>query len=168
VETEAGSGTTFKIFLPVLMRSAESGGNSKLMPIGKNGGGTILLVEDEPGLRTVATAILRRAGYQLLTAGSGPEALKVMTDTEAHVDLLLTDMVMPDGMSGRELAEHLRAQRSDLKVLFTSGYTSELSDTSFRVRNGIRFLPKPYDAQTLCDAVSCCLKHEQPTVQTAS
>lgn len=157
VDTAVGRGTTFKIYLPILESSGRSNATARSPWLAKSGSGTILLVEDETGLRSVASVILRRAGYTVITAGSGPEALTLAADNLPHIDLLLTDMVMPDGMSGRQLAERLDKQQPGLKVLYTSGYSSELNDTSFRLRQGLQFLPKPYDAQALCAAVARCL-----------
>lgn len=161
VDTAVGCGTTFKIYLPIIESSRPSNTTTRSPWLAKSGSGTILLVEDEPGLRTVASVILRRAGYTVITARSGPEALTLAADRLPHINLLLTDMVMPDGMSGRQLAEELDKQRPGLKVLYTSGYSSELNDTSFRLRKGLQFLPKPYDAQTLCAAVARCLHPEK-------
>lgn len=161
VDTALGRGTTFKIYLPIVAGVRRESATPRSSWLAKSGSGTILLVEDETGLRTVASVILRRAGYTVITAGSGPEALKMVADNMPRIDLLLTDMVMPDGMSGRQLAEQLDKQRPGLKVLYTSGYSSELHDTSFRLRKGLQFLPKPYDAQTLCAAVNRCLHPEK-------
>ena len=113
---------------------------------------TILAVEDEEFLREVNCAVLQRHGYRVLAASSGPEALKV-AQAEGRIDLLLTDIVLPDRMTGCELARVLLAQQPDLHVLYTSGYSAEM-DEAVCVQNArSHFLQKPYDAETLCEHV---------------
>jgi two-component system cell cycle sensor histidine kinase/response regulator CckA len=117
---------------------------------------TVLLVEDEPGVRGLAVEVLRKAGYDVLEAARGDEALDIATRHRHTIHLLLTDVVMP-GMSGRQLWEQLSACRPDTKVLFMSGYTDDAV-----VRHGIRdvglpFLQKPFSLTALVGAVSRAL-----------
>ncbi len=91
----------------------------------RGGGETILVVEDEPVLRDLAQLILQDCGYRVLQAGSGVEALTVWQKHQGAIDLLLTDMIMPDGLSGNDLAESLLEHKPALKIIFTSGYNVE-------------------------------------------
>jgi CheY-like chemotaxis protein len=98
--------------------------------------------------------ILQECGYSVITAGSGREAIEIWLQKDGHVDLLLTDMVMPEGVSGVELAETLLLQSPTLKVIFASGYTVDEISTDFLLRNNnARFLQKPYTRTTLVSAV---------------
>ena len=113
----------------------------------------ILVVEDEPSLRYLVRRVLERGGYQVLEADSGTSALKLWDQDKPHIDLLLTDMVMPDGMSGRQLAERLRADNPSLKILFTSGYSTDLLGKDLGLKEGANFLQKPYPPSKLVETV---------------
>ena len=117
----------------------------------------ILLVEDEPILRELARVILGDLAYRVLEAGTGAEAVKLFEDCGGQVDLLLTDMVMPEGMTGRELAEKLRCRKPALKVVFTSGYSSDIMGGETAVRGEYKFLQKPYTPPLLAKTVRECL-----------
>jgi PAS domain S-box-containing protein len=147
VESEVGQGTSFKIYLP---RVTEAAGTDRPAPtvMSRSGTETILLVEDNAGLRTLATRLLAPAGYTVLGAASGEAALLVLERHEAPVHLLLSDVVLP-GMSGRHLAEQLAQTHPEMKVLYMSGYTSDTI-----VRHGVLdaqvpFLNKPFTAAAL-------------------
>jgi CheY-like chemotaxis protein len=120
----------------------------------------IFVVEDEPTLRALVRKVLERAGYDVVEAPSGLAALELWLQKKPHVDLLLTDMVMPDGISGRQLAEKLKAENPRLKVIFTSGYSSDLIGKDFVVKEGLNFLQKPYPPQLLVQTVRNCLQAE--------
>jgi two-component system, cell cycle sensor histidine kinase and response regulator CckA len=119
----------------------------------KGGHETILLVEDEPGLRTMVRKVLVRYGYEVVEATSGVEALQVWKVHRDRINLLLTDMVMPEGLNGRDLAKKLCAENHQLQVIFTSGYSMDLAGKDFILREGIHFLPKPYQPQELAQIV---------------
>jgi signal transduction histidine kinase/CheY-like chemotaxis protein len=167
VESEVGRGTTFKIYLPVTEKQPESMTERPDMPVLRGGPETILMVEDEPLLRELVQCVLKQHGYRVLTASSGAEALKVWNEFDGHVDLLLTDMVMPGGMTGRELADQLRPLDASLRVIFTSGYSQDFMGRSFALEEGINFLPKPYHPPTLVEMVRTCLdeKRHQTSVK---
>jgi CheY-like chemotaxis protein len=114
---------------------------------------TILVVEDEPTLRALVRKVLERSGYEVIESASGLAALELWGKTKPHIDLLLTDMVMPDGISGMQLAEKLKAQNPGLKVIFTTGYSSELMGKNFEIKEGVNFLQKPYPPQKLVETV---------------
>ena len=120
-------------------------------------GRTVLLVEDEPSVRNLARHALSRAGYRVFVAGDGPTAKSAWSEHSADIDLLFTDMVMPHGVSGRELADHCLQARPDLRVLYTSGYSVELTAPGFSESTGHLFLQKPYLPQDLLRKVRHCL-----------
>lgn len=158
VTSEVGQGSRFKIYFPEYhpVPSSQPTVNAAVArPVG--GKETIFLVEDEPALRGVAAKVLRNYGYHVITAISGAEALKAWPEHADRVDLLLTDMVMPDGVSGRELAQQLRATKPELKVLFSSGYSTELVGRDALLQDGKNFLPKPYNPDKLARTVRKCL-----------
>jgi CheY-like chemotaxis protein len=104
---------------------------------------------------------LRKAGYKIVQAASGSEALSIWPQHSSEVDLLFTDIVMPDGMSGCDLAETLRANKPDLKVLYTSGYSLDVVEQDFALRQGENFLQKPYQPGTLLRTVRSSLDEEK-------
>ena len=114
---------------------------------------TIFVVEDEPTLRALVRRVLERGGYEVIEAASGLSALELWKEKKTHVDLLLTDMVMPDGISGRQLADKLKADNPDLKVIYTTGYSPELMGQEVALREGVNFLQKPYPPQKLVETV---------------
>ena len=123
----------------------------------RGAGETILIAEDDPALRRLAARILRSLGYKVLDAGSGVEAIAVWEQHGKKVDLLLTDLVMPDGLTGRELAKQMATREAGLKVIYSSGYSPELKETAFIFREGHNFLQKPYPPAKLADTVRRCL-----------
>jgi two-component system, cell cycle sensor histidine kinase and response regulator CckA len=114
---------------------------------------TILVVEDEPTLRALVRKVLEKVGFAVIEASSGVAALELFGKTKPHVDLLLTDMVMPDGISGLQLAVKLKLQNPGLKVIYTTGYSSELMGKEFQINEGVNFLQKPYPPQKLIQTV---------------
>lgn len=157
VETHPGKGTTFHICLPYSTGSAEATPEPGAKAEWPRGVETILLVEDEPPVRSLIGKVLERHGYRVHEAGSGTEALDVWTENHANFDLLLTDMMMPEGMNGWELSDRLRAEKPNLKVIYSSGYSEEFFGEHAPLQNESHFLPKPYDAATLLQKVRACL-----------
>jgi CheY-like chemotaxis protein len=155
VTSEPGKGTTFNVFLPPCAESvASTQAESDPIAFVRGGSETVLLVEDEPVLRDLAHLILEECGYNVHDAGSGPEALDVWDRHQDEIDLLLTDMVMPENVSGVELAEKLLAQKPTLKIVFVSGYTVDDVSTAFlRKNNHAHFLQKPYNRTNLSRTV---------------
>jgi signal transduction histidine kinase/CheY-like chemotaxis protein len=159
VKSEVGAGTTFDIYLPAPAKAAEASAEiappTTAAPM-KGRKETILLVEDEEILREWVKEILREYDYQVVEASNGVDALKVWEAREGKIDLLLTDMVMPEGLSGTELAKQLRAHDPELKVIYTSGYSAEIMGQDADLRDA-PFLPKPYAAPQLVRLVRECL-----------
>jgi CheY-like chemotaxis protein len=151
VESAVGRGSTFKVFLPVAPRAAAPAplepGERPL----RRGQETILLVEDDAVLRRVVTLALRSLGYRVHAAANGKEAMQLWQDCGAEVHLLLTDMVMPEGMTGLELVERLRELRPGLKAIIMSGYSAEFSRPGVLKNAGVGYLPKPYETTVLAE-----------------
>ena len=163
VTSQVGHGTTFNVLLPATTQAAQvqrpDPGLIVQVPRGRE---TILLVEDEPVLRDLANLILKECGYHILEATTGVEAIDVWNRHPGEIDLLLTDMVMPEGMSGMELAQKLQATKADLKIIFASGYSMDDLDTDFLRKGNAVFLQKPYTHVTLSHAVRDCLDLPTP------
>ncbi|HWB58147.1 MAG TPA: PAS domain S-box protein [Chthoniobacteraceae bacterium] len=157
VESELGKGTSFKIFIPCSTKTVTSQATKITGAQVKGGKETVLLVEDEPGVLSLARGILKSYGYKVLEAQSGVEALRVWAQYDTRINLLLTDMVMPGGMSGYDLAKKLRGEKQDLKIIYTSGYSMETLGQDFTLGKGMLFLKKPYQPQTLAQIVRECL-----------
>jgi len=148
VYSEEGKGTTIKILLPRIMER-KSPKQDRPKEIKTTGGKeTILLVEDEEKIRNVTARMLEKQGYKVILAEEGREAINICKQYNGNIDLLVTDIVMPY-MSGKELAKKLVAKRSNLKVLFISGYFNNIESEAFMIKSNYKFLQKPYTFQTL-------------------
>lgn len=160
VESEPGRGTTFRVYLPISDEAAEETRTEPLQAIDKSSKkqATILVVEDEEMLREFVCEALGMLGYRILSAANGKEALDVWAAHRDEIDLLLTDVVMPESISGRQLAHTLVMDRPDLKVIFTSGYSPELIGPEFEQEREHAFLPKPYLTEQLARAVATKLE----------
>ena len=120
---------------------------------GTTGGATILVVEDEMALLPPLIAVLQTAGYRVLQAASAREALRHWGAFGSEIDLLLTDMVLPDDLTGPDLADGFRREKTGLKVIFTSGYTREMMQQVFRLGPQVAFLQKPFTEASLLEMV---------------
>ncbi|NOY80274.1 MAG: PAS domain S-box protein [Kiritimatiellaeota bacterium] len=147
VYSESGKGTLFKVYLPESERRAVEVGRELPGPT-VGGKETILVVEDDDGVRRTAERILERAGYTVYTARDGAEALGLFADHSQDIALALLDVVMP-GLGGREVYERFRAINPRLRVLFSSGYSENAIHTRFILDRGLQLLRKPYDRKTL-------------------
>jgi two-component system, cell cycle sensor histidine kinase and response regulator CckA len=158
VSSEIGKGSTFEIFIPACDDSqAKTKAAEKAAAPAEGKGEVILVVEDEVAVRELACMALRKRGYQVLQASNGPAAIEVWQKNSPPVDLLLTDMVMPNGMSGGQLAKELINRNPKLKIIYTSGYSPEILKQDSLLSQGINFLPKPYDLPALLKAIRLCL-----------
>jgi two-component system cell cycle sensor histidine kinase/response regulator CckA len=153
VRSEIDNGTTFRIFFPITVTTAKTG--TEVLSVAQVHGGkeTILVVEDEPALRELVRGILEIYGYRVLEAIHGKEALVVWAKHKEEIDLLLTDMVMPEGVSGLDLAETLRKEDPTLRIIYTSGYSMDLFSGRQKMAEGVNFLPKPYQPKVLAKMI---------------
>jgi len=152
VYSEPGKGTTFKIYLPRLADDeAQPARAAETSPV-ERGDETILLAEDEPGVRALAREVLRQHGYQVLEAMDVNDALRICREHPEGIDLLLTDVVMPV-MSGRELAERVAEIRPEIKVLYMSGYTDNIVVSHGVTSIDKEFLQKPFTPRSLARKV---------------
>jgi len=156
VASQLDQGATFSLFLPGSEDSVEIPHAQEATDL-RGGDETILVVEDERAVRDVITSVLRCRGYEVLEAADGLEALDIWALRGPEVDLLLTDIVMPKGLRGNLLAERLRKDRADLKVIFSSGYSSNFGTEAAPLPSRIHFLQKPYKPEVLIKAVRDCL-----------
>jgi CheY-like chemotaxis protein len=161
VESEPGAGSLFRVMLPALSGSSVVPA-PPLAPAIKRGRETILLVEDEEAVRKVVGISLRRCGYQVYEAGDGKQAVQQWTERAREIDLLLSDMVMPNGMSGLDLVEHFRQANPNLRVILSSGYSAELNKLDSPNGQGVEFLAKPFTMGVLTDLVRKCLDPATP------
>jgi PAS domain S-box-containing protein len=159
VASRPGTGATFKVYLPAMPATADTSPEQDTETIPRGGTETILLVEDDASVRLLTRRTLEAFGYRVREADSGPEALKVWRDDSERIDLLLTDIVMPGGILGRELANILSQERPGLKVVFMSGYSPGESGKIVQppVDEGSYFLQKPYRSSLLMETIRRCL-----------
>jgi len=143
VTSEPGAGSTFTIFLPAHQADVDIVAVHPPRAPVRGGAETVLLVEDEALVRQLTHEILRRNGYRVLEAADGVEALAVVRDHAGHIDLMLTDVVMPR-MSGHELVELARPVRPDMRILYVSGYSEEAIARQGQLTKGIELLSKPF------------------------
>jgi CheY-like chemotaxis protein len=162
LDSHIGRGTTFRIFIPHV--TAEKGPVEKpTTAITVRGGSeAILLVEDEKPVRELVARVLERYGYKIFQAETGAEAFEVWRSYRKDIKLVLTDLVMPNNMNGRELAEKMWAEAPGLKVIFTSGYSADIVGKDFKLEPELNFLQKPYQPQALALTIRRCLdgKHK--------
>ncbi len=153
VQSEVGHGTTFNVYLPRLVASHDTK-FLKIMPAtAPSGHETILLVEDEPSLRTIIKLTLARLGYRVLEAATGVKALEVWKAHPGEIHLLLTDLMMPDGMTGKELGQRLLQENPKLKVIYMSGYSADIVAKDFPLQEGVNFLTKPFPTEKLAQTL---------------
>ena len=159
VYSEVGHGTTFRVYLPLITKVptfAEPASSLSLLPRGTE---TILFVEDEPALHKMGLKVLQRLGYTVLDAGNGIEAIEIWRIHSKRIHLLVTDIIMPGGLNGRELAEKLQHDNPLLPVVFMSGYSADIAGDCFTLREGTNFLGKPFNPSSLAMIVRSSLDH---------
>jgi PAS domain S-box-containing protein len=163
VESRIGMGSTFTVFLAAAR--AGFGDTTTLTERASVRGGNevILVVEDEIALRGLMRSVLLHYGYRVLDAASGGEALTVWERNSGKIDLLLTDIVLPDRVDGQELASEMRKQKPRLKIVYTSEFGLELAGREADLKEGVNLLQKPFQPLALARTVRCCLDDAGPT-----
>jgi PAS domain S-box-containing protein len=157
VESSVGQGTTFKVILPATTKGLPGSSAPAEKDGFIRGRETILLVEDEGSVRQMAARVLRQLGYPVLEAGNGQEAMKVWQEQAGQIDLLLSDMVMPEGLTGMDLAEKFQQDKPSLRIILSSGYTVEMVGQGRPTAKGFVYLQKPYHVEELSRVVRDCL-----------
>jgi CheY-like chemotaxis protein len=155
VASRIGEGSTFRIYLPALAKAPAASPESPALEIRK-GTEAILLVDDQEMVRHMVALSLKTYGYRVIEAASGPEAIQAWKDHRGEIDLLFTDMRMPD-MTGLELFRRLKQEKAALKGIISSGYSEELVKLQGEVDSEVTLLPKPYVLKTLAKTVRDCL-----------
>ncbi len=159
VYSEPSQGTTFKIYLPQHAATASPRPKPEQAPAAATGGETILLVEDEPAILELTTIMLESTGYAVIAAGTPGEAIRLGREHQGRIDLLITDVVMPE-MNGRDLARNLMSIYPDIKRLFMSGYTANVIAHHGVLDNGVHFIQKPFSMKELTVKVLEALARE--------
>jgi two-component system, cell cycle sensor histidine kinase and response regulator CckA len=154
VASTVGEGTTFEVIVPAIQQQHTVKPVSRVdHPRPRGGTETILVVEDEPAVRVLTRSILERAGYRVIEAANGIEGLQAFKNCGAKIDLALTDVVMPDGMSGLELAKKLQTLQPDLRVVLMSGYSTDFAGRELALQDHQSFLQKPATPKEMLEAV---------------
>jgi two-component system cell cycle sensor histidine kinase/response regulator CckA len=167
VTSRVGHGTRFDLYFPSIESDILTTAPTQFLGQPQRGTETILLVEDEPSVRTLVRDELRKLGYRVIEAKNGVEACLLATQQAGSLQLLLTDVVMP-GMGGRELAQHLSIIKPDLRILFISGYMDDVGIMSGQEESMSSFLQKPFTPEVLARAVRTLLDASTPSDKTST
>jgi two-component system cell cycle sensor histidine kinase/response regulator CckA len=158
VHSRLGEGSEFEILLPPAAMETTPARETRKEPERMTGGNeTILVVEDDANVRSLVCSVLERFGYRVLEATSGQRALEIWRQEKSPVHLVMTDLVMPDGVTGREVAEHILAARPQTKIVYTSGYGVGAVGSDLTAQKGVRFIQKPYPVALLARTIRECL-----------
>jgi CheY-like chemotaxis protein len=156
VKSELGKGTLFKVFLPASTKAILEPTHAEKRAATR-GYETILLVEDVANLRQLVAKGLRLLGYRVFEADNGHTAMKLWQEHAHRIDLLFTDMTMPEGMTGLDLAEQMKLEKNNLKVIVSSGYNMEMAGQGSPTAGGIVYFQKPYEFEVLSKTIRDCL-----------
>ena len=167
VESAPGKGSTFSVYLPAAAGAGKDVSGAMVTALGPvpGGGERILVVEDEADVRSILVQAFTQLGYRVFAAANGPEALRVWEKEEGKIDLLFSDVVMPGGLNGLQLARKLREKKPDLKVILASGYSKEALDGVNIEKERMLYLCKPFDLQVLAACVREALKGKLPLMK---
>jgi CheY-like chemotaxis protein len=144
VESELSKGSTFNVYLPVTSEPPASPEQFETQFHARTGTENILVVEDERDLREIVTRTLNLNGYRVFQAVDGKNALQIWDEYKDKIDLLFTDIIMPGGLNGKELADKLLAEKPGLKVIFTTGYDADALGKEYKLDSQWNYLQKPY------------------------
>ena len=169
IYSEPGEGTSVKLYLPRATSGLDSIPARIAAPVQLvRGDATVLVVEDEPRVREVTVAILRDLGYRVLEAADGDDALRIFANHASEIDLLLTDVVLPGRLRGRDIAEHIAARRPLIKILFMSGYTENSIVHHGRLDDNVQLIGKPFKRDQLAAKVAEVLGRPIPSLATGA
>jgi CheY-like chemotaxis protein len=160
VHSQPGHGSTFEVFLPARILPPIATAAPAAAPAVVGGRGTLLLVEDEEIVRRPIGIYLRKLGYQVIEAANGSQALALWQQHRDRIDLLYTDMVMPEGVTGLDLAEKLKREKPALQVIISSGYSTEISMQGVPTDAGYLYLPKPSSSALIAATIRDCLEQK--------
>ncbi len=160
VDSSPGQGSSFRIYLPLVENAGPDREEPRISDTPDGGTETILLAEDDPAILAMAKKMLTNLGYEVLTASLPEEAIRAARENIHKIDLLITDVIMP-GMNGRDLAETLLSHSPDLKILFMSGYTSDVISHHGVFGKGVCFIQKPFRIRELACKVREILDQEK-------
>jgi PAS domain S-box-containing protein len=157
VESELGQGTTFSIFLPTSFAAPAVQETTDTQFLLRGGNETILVVEDERDLREIITRTLNRHGYRVFQAVDANSALQIWAEYKNEINLVFTDVIMPGGLNGREMAERIWNEKPATKIIFSTGYGAEALGKDFKLDANLNFLQKPYQPAALARIIRSCL-----------
>ena len=157
IDSTLGIGTTFSVYLPLSTRYVRGEKHDGEDSAGSVPEHTLMVVEDEDILRDTIVELLAHHGYRVLAASDGPSALALWKHHASQIELMISDMMMPGGISGQQLGEQLVQERPALRVILMSGYSDEILDHEVHPRDSIPFLAKPFSYQVLLETVRHCL-----------
>jgi CheY-like chemotaxis protein len=161
--SECGVGTSFRVYFPVCDEVPATSIPQTAAVAGSVKGQTVLLVEDDADVRALARSVLEEASVRVIEASDGPSALAMWQTHRDAIDLLITDMVMPGGLTGLELADRISLECSTLPVIFSTGYSVNLYSEDRQFRKDVNYLPKPYLSHELTSIVSSVLTKRKNT-----
>jgi CheY-like chemotaxis protein len=163
VYSEAGHGTTFRVYIPRLARVVIEEPEEPASTSMRGGSETILLAEDDAILRTSVNRTLSKLGYRVIEAADGAGALEVWRHHRDEIHLLITDMMMPGGMSGKALGETLLKEKPELNVIYVSGHSADVAGSEVSLEPDVNFLTKPFQARKLAQTVRRMLDENPKT-----
>ena len=155
IHSSPGEGTTVKLYLPVAASDTAPTAAAPSAPLAEGHGQTVLLVEDDPSVRLLVREVLEELGYRTVEAGSADEALPIVASSRT-IDLMVSDVGLP-GMSGRDLADHVRRHRPALPILFVTGYAERAAERSLFLGEGMAMITKPFAIEELADKVAAMM-----------
>jgi DNA-binding NtrC family response regulator len=153
VYSELGKGTVFRIYLPAAKEREDKKMERPVVQDIRGGNETILLIEDEAPLRALDRSILEGYGYEVIEADSAGSAIEQWRENQNRISLVLTDIVIPGGAAGPDLAKKFHSEKPSLRIIFSSGYSVDVVEKDFELREGVNFLQKPYSPHKLAQAV---------------